>query len=46
VICDDFSDVQHTFDLRTSVSDALVPLMVTLLWLSMVAQMLIASPGT
>ncbi len=26
--------------------EALVPLMVTLLWLSMVAQMLIASPGT
>ena len=30
----------------TSVSEPLVPLMVTLLWLSMVAQMLIASPGT
>jgi len=30
----------------TSVSEALVPLIVTLLWLSIVAQMLIASPGT
>ena len=31
---------------HTSVRQLLVPLMVTLLWLSMVAQMLIASPGT
>ena len=40
-ICYD-CDVLHVF--ATSVSDALVPLIVTLLLLSIVAQMLIASP--
>ena len=36
----------NQFALPTSVRQLRVPLMVTLLWLSMVAQMLMASPGT
>ena len=36
----------HSSHTLTSVRQLLVPLMVTLLWLSMVAQMLMASPGT